>query len=311
MTSYFSDAFEALASAFSALLWPAIVFAAIALAARGFASIHTARAAAGEVRTNMLLLAVDAMLVAPVLALLLAAIGAWMQANGLRLFPAEEWVTLPQWLVLIIAVFVGDLVGYWRHRLEHTAFLWPTHAIHHSDTAMTWTTLFRFHPLNRFTTALIDTTALALLGLPPWALAANLLIRHYYGMFIHMDLPWTYGPLGRIFVSPAMHRWHHIRDANGAGVNFATVFSVFDQVWRTHHVPGPCTAPLGVRDDIGRGAIAQLIWPMRAAWAPAQRLLQRTRLSRVCCANPPRETPGSSKLDRELQLAWTARSKKP
>jgi sterol desaturase/sphingolipid hydroxylase (fatty acid hydroxylase superfamily) len=264
MTNYFSTALEALWTAFSALLWPAIIFAAIALAARGFASLDTARAASGEVRTNMILLAVDAGFVAPLLALMVAAVGALMQSNGLRLFTVEAWSTLPAWLVLLTAVFAGDFVGYWRHRLEHTAFLWPTHAIHHSDTAMTWTTLFRFHPLNRLTTALIDTSALALLGLPPWALAANLLLRHYYGMFIHMDVPWTYGPLGRVLVSPAMHRWHHIRDSDGAGVNFATVFSVFDQAFRTHHVPGPCTLPLGVRDDIGQGALAQLIWPVRA-----------------------------------------------
>lgn len=258
-----ADAATTLWTAFSALLWPAIVFTAIALAARGFASLNTARAASSEVRTNMILLAVDAALIAPLLALMVAAVGAWMQSNGLRFFSTEVWSALPAWLVLFIAVFIGDFVGYWRHRLEHTSLLWPTHAIHHSDTAMTWTTLFRFHPLNRLTTALIDTSALALLGLPPWALATNLLIRHYYGMFIHMDLPWTYGPLGRALVSPAMHRWHHVRDADGAGANFATVFSVFDQAFRTHHVPGPCTVPLGVRDDIGAGALAQLVWPLR------------------------------------------------
>jgi sterol desaturase/sphingolipid hydroxylase (fatty acid hydroxylase superfamily) len=187
----------------------------------------------------------------------------------LRLFSADAWSVFPAWLVGLVAIFAGDFIGYWRHRLEHTPFLWPAHAIHHSDTTMTWTTLFRFHPLNRLTTALIDTTGLALLGLPPWALAANLLIRHYYGMFIHMDVPWTYGPLGRVLVSPAMHRWHHIRDSDGAGVNFATVFSVFDQAFRTHHVPGPCTVPLGVRDDIGQGALAQLLWPLKALWKRA------------------------------------------
>jgi len=261
-----STAANALWTAFSALLWPAIIFAAIALAARGFASLNTARAASGEVRTNMILLAVDAVLIAPILALLVTAAGAWIQTNGLPLFSAEQWSTLPASLVLFTAVLIGDFVGYWRHRLEHTALLWPTHAIHHSDTAMTWTTLFRFHPLNRLTTALIDTSVLALLGLPPWALATNLLIRHYYGMFIHMNLDWTYGRLGRVFVSPAMHRWHHIRDADGAGVNFATVFSVFDQAFRTYHVPGPCNVPLGVRDGIGQGAIAQLMWPFKAMW---------------------------------------------
>ncbi len=70
--------------------------------------------------------------------------------------------------------------------------------IHHSDTDMTWLTLSRFHPINRITTALIDTFFLALLGFPTWALVANNLVRHYYGEFIHADLPWTYGRFGTL-----------------------------------------------------------------------------------------------------------------
>jgi len=92
------------------------------------------------------------------------------------------------------------------------------------------------------------------------------MIRHYYGQFIHADLPWTYGPLKLLFVSPVMHRWHHARDVVGTGSNFATVFSVFDQVWGTYHAPGPCNVPLGVNDDMGQGTIRQLLYPF-VAWA--------------------------------------------
>lgn len=263
-------AWDALWAAYSDLLLPALIFAAIALAVRGIAALRTARAASDEVRTNLILFTLDIIFVTPVLALLLGATGAWLQRHGLTL-PANTWEALPVWLVGFIAVFAGDFVAYWRHRFEHTNALWPTHAIHHSDTAMTWTTGLRFHPFNRLTTALIDTTALALLGLPIWALVANNLIRHYYGLFIHMDLPWTYGALSRVFVSPAMHRWHHIRDANGAGANFATVFSVFDQAFGTYHVPGPCNVPPGVREVIGKSAWRQLLWPFAALWRYALR----------------------------------------
>ena len=247
------------------LALPALGFAALALIVRGAASLTTARAATREVRTNMLLFLFDIIAISPLLAIAVAAMGAAIQQHGFILIAPATWNALPVWLVGFIAVFAGDFIAYWRHRLEHTAPLWPAHAIHHSDTAMTWTTGLRFHPINRFSTAIIDTGLLALLGLPPWALAANNLIRHYYGFFVHVDLPWTFGPLGRVFVSPAMHRWHHIRDADGAGVNFATMFSVFDQAFGTYYVPGPCTVPLGVRDEIGGGAIAMLAWPFKVA----------------------------------------------
>lgn len=266
MSEIVTHAWSALWSAASGLFWPALTFAAIALAARGVAALRTARAASGEVRTNLILFALDVILVTPLLATGITFVGALIQAAGWQVLAPEQWSLLPIWAVWFIALFAGDFIAYWRHRLEHTALLWPTHAIHHSDTAMTWTTGLRFHPFNRVTTAFIDTTFLALLGLPPWALLINNLVRHYYGLFIHMDLPWTYGPFGRVFVSPAMHRWHHVRDADGAGVNFATVFSVFDQAFRTYHVPGPCNVPLGVRDNLGHGPFGQLAWPFVAAW---------------------------------------------
>jgi len=94
-----------------------------------------------------------------------------------------------------IAVFAGDFIGYWRHRLEHSQWLWPSHAIHHSDTEMTWLTLLRFHPINRLSSLILDYAFLLMLGLPPYALIVNNLVRHYYGMVIHADLPWTYGRL--------------------------------------------------------------------------------------------------------------------
>lgn len=240
----------------------ALAFAALAFLARGAASLRTARAASREVRVNLTLFVIDLLLVSPALALTLAALAGWMQGSGVALFSPAHWSAWPAWSVALLAVFAGDFIGYLRHRLEHTPPLWPAHAIHHSDTAMTWTTGLRFHPINRFSTGLIDTAFLALIGFPPWALVVNNLVRHYYGLFIHMDLPWTYGPLGRVLVSPAMHRWHHVREGQGVGANFATVFSVFDQAFHTHHAPGPCNAPLGVPDAVGSSALALLWWPV-------------------------------------------------
>lgn len=276
MTEFFNDTAASLLANARDLALPALGFAALALIVRGAASFATARAATSEVRTNMLLFVFDIIAISPLLAIAIAAMGAAIQQHSFVLVSPATWHALPLWFVCFVAVFAGDFIAYWRHRLEHTAPLWPAHAIHHSDTAMTWTTGLRFHPINRFSTALIDTGLLALLGLPPWALAANNLIRHYYGLFVHIDLPWTYGPLGRVFVSPAMHRWHHIRDADGAGANFATMFSVFDQAFGTYHVPGPCAVPLGVRDAIGAGPIAMLLWPFKVIF----RMLKPSSLGR-------------------------------
>ena len=125
---------------------------------------------------------------------------------------------------------------------------------------MTWLTLQRFHPVNRLSTYVIDTGVLALAGFPPYALVANNLLRHFYGYLIHANLPWTYGPAAYVFVSPAMHRWHHAADPHFFQKNFATVFSIFDRLFGTYCVPGPCRAPLGVTDGIERTLFAQLCY---------------------------------------------------
>jgi sterol desaturase/sphingolipid hydroxylase (fatty acid hydroxylase superfamily) len=82
-------------------------------------------------------------------------------------------------------------------------------------------------------------------------------------MLIHADLPWTYGRLGKVFVSPAMHRWHHARDAAAYNTNYATVFSIFDRTFGTFRVPGPCDAPLGISEEMGAGIAGQLAHPFR------------------------------------------------
>jgi sterol desaturase/sphingolipid hydroxylase (fatty acid hydroxylase superfamily) len=257
-------AWVALADAILALIIPTVFFVLLALAMKRREALGAARRAAHEVRINLTFYFLDAVFVVPVLGVLSVAIAAFMINSGLVLVPAGLWVSAGTFVTVIAAVFLGDFIAYWRHRLEHTKWLWPTHAIHHSDEEMTWLTLNRFHPINRLTTTLIDSAFLVAMGLPAWAVIANNLVRNYYGYFIHADLPWTYGPLGKVFVSPAMHQWHHAKDVKYAGTNFATVFSIFDRVFGTFALPGPCNVPLGIEQDIGRNVSGQLAHPFRS-----------------------------------------------
>jgi sterol desaturase/sphingolipid hydroxylase (fatty acid hydroxylase superfamily) len=249
-----------------ALVWPALFFAVLALAIKQREAITGVRRACLELRSNLGLHFADALFVAPAAAAIVIAIQAFVSSSGLALVSPSTWRELQPIAVLPIVLLAGDFIGYWRHRIEHLPLLWPAHAIHHSDTQVSWLTLSRFHPLNRFTTVGIDTAGLAILGFPDWALAVNFLIRHYYGMFIHADLPWTYGVWGRLLVSPAMHRWHHVLHGTGVGSNFATLFSVFDRAFGTFYVPGVCSKPLGVEGGTGRGLIGQLVYPFML-WA--------------------------------------------
>ncbi len=243
----------------------AVGFFLLALLVKGARAVADGRAAAAETKRNLVLYVMDSLTVGPALAMASSAVYAIMHAPGAVYAGAVLWDKIGPVGTLFAAVFVCDFLGYWNHRLFHTSVLWPSHAIHHSDTKMTWFTLVRMHPFDRFGT-LIDLIGMILLGLPDWAVVTAVLVRHYWGHLIHADLPWTLGKLDWIFISPAMHRWHHAREYRGSGVNFATVFSVFDRAFGTFYAPGVCDQPTGVQEEIAPGLTGAYLHPVRT-WA--------------------------------------------
>ena len=277
LQAFSADSADSLWKATQILALSFVFFGGLALLVKGREAIEEAKRARRETSVNLWLFLLDALIFGPILAVVVRVIRISVSGSPFELVRPEWWDALPIAATAVAAVLAGDFISYWRHRLEHTRLLWPSHAIHHSDTEMTWLTLSRFHPINRFTTLVVDTAFLAVIGFPAWALVFNVMLRYFYGEFIHADFPWTYGPLGRVFVSPVMHRWHHARDVTGAGSNFATVFSVFDQAFGTYYVPRVCDVPLGVNDDMGQGTMGQLTYPF-VEWGG--RIADRIRPSR-------------------------------
>ena len=270
MTPYLTEVASRIVQPFVGVLAPMIAcalgFAALACLTKGSrGALAGARAAAGQTRINLVMSAIDTVAIGPILAVGSAAVIGGLTAHGLHLDSTRIWTWVGRWPTVAVAVVLGDFLGYWRHRAQHSRWLWPAHAVHHSDTELTWLSLERMHPIDRVG-SLADMVILSALGLPVWALAANALVRHYWGYVIHADLPWTFGKAGWAINSPAMHRWHHARDVEGSGHNFATVFSVWDRAFDTYHQPGPCTAPLGVTEDMGRGALGQYAHPLKTWW---------------------------------------------
>jgi sterol desaturase/sphingolipid hydroxylase (fatty acid hydroxylase superfamily) len=237
----------------------AVVFGAVALAAKGRAAFAGLRTLAGEVRTSAAFAVCNRLVVNPTLSLCAAFVGVRLREHLPHL--PDFHLPLGDWPTLFAVVVAGDFVGYWRHRLQHSRWLWPAHAVHHGDRRLCWFSLERMHPLDELW-LLIDMTVLGLIGFPFWALAANTIVRHFWGYFIHCDLPWTLGKAGLVMCSPVMHRWHHAREIEGFGCNFATMFSVFDRAFGTYYAPHPRPV-VGLDEDLGQGAAAQFAHPFR------------------------------------------------
>jgi sterol desaturase/sphingolipid hydroxylase (fatty acid hydroxylase superfamily) len=227
---------EALRTELVELLPMAVVFGLLALALKRGAVFSGIRRARGEIVTNLALLLVNAVVVVPLLAIPLM--------TGKSLLPRPEvlvafWEGVPGLLPLFVAIVLIDFAGYWRHRLEHTRALWPVHATHHADEAMNWLSLRRKHPLGEALSLLFDNLPVILLGLPFWAIAIAFMLRSWWGYFVHADVPWTLGPVGRVMISPAAHRLHHIRDERLMGTNFGNTVTLWDRVFGTYMDPAP------------------------------------------------------------------------
>lgn len=231
-------------------------------AARGSAALAIAWRGRREFSTNLGIWLTDIAVVAPLVivpaVLLTKAIPAPAALVTL-------WQDVPPVVVALAALLAGDLIGYWRHRCEHNRWIWPAHAVHHSDEEMGWSAVYRIHPFNRLSTVTIDVFALSLLGFPPAAVALNFVVRNAWGTFIHADLPWTLGAIGRVLISPAAHRVHHAADEALAGSNFATVFTFWDRAFGTWQSPqGLEQVATGIAGG-SRGFIGELARPFEAA----------------------------------------------
>jgi sterol desaturase/sphingolipid hydroxylase (fatty acid hydroxylase superfamily) len=180
---------------------------------------------------------------------------------------------LPIWQQGLIAIVVGDFVGYWTHRLNHTRQLWDYHAIHHSSEVMDWLTAVRLHPVNDVIAKVSQASPVLLLGLSPISVEMYVPILSAYVAMIHANIRWTYGPFRYVLASPAFHRWHHTREKEGHGKNFAGLFPIFDVIFGTFYMPkGKQPRNFGLEGEVMPDSfVVQMLYPFRK-WRFVQRL---------------------------------------
>lgn len=136
-----------------------------------------------------------------------------------------------QALVYMVAV---DLLVYWIHRAQHSfRFLWAFHSTHHSQTELNFLTSQRVHPLDRLFQDTLMFVPMRLLGFDEAAWIPMYLWGEFSLAAQHSRIPWRYGPLYRVVVSPAFHNFHHSVDPAHHNRNFAGLFSFWDYVFGT------------------------------------------------------------------------------
>jgi sterol desaturase/sphingolipid hydroxylase (fatty acid hydroxylase superfamily) len=162
-------------------------------------------------------------------AALLGSHAGWIEAGW-----TAQW---PGWLLVGLTLVAMDGANWVAHYADHRlAPLWRLHAVHHSQEELSVLTSFRAHPLVHTNGFLLATVpVVVLMGSRPMA---PVLITGYVclGTLTHTNVRWTFGPLGRLVVSPAYHRLHHSLDGP-QGLNLGIVLTIWDVMSRRARFP--------------------------------------------------------------------------
>lgn len=167
-------------------------------------------------------------------------------------------LSLGFWFELPLALVLADVAGYWSHRMRHRGALWHFHAIHHSPTRLDALAAARMHPVDDIIDNTLVGLALFLAGFSAEVIFTIGPILFAHIALTHANVTWSFGPLRKIFVSPAIHRAHH---EVGEGKNYAGMFSFIDVIFATYAEPKG--EPHGAGEDIPESLVAHLVWPIR------------------------------------------------
>jgi sterol desaturase/sphingolipid hydroxylase (fatty acid hydroxylase superfamily) len=183
--------------------------------------------------------------------------------GGLFRLPSSGWGLVPAIALYALAMDLGEYVF---HRAQHRfPVLWAMHSFHHSDRALNISTTQRHFWAEQ---AIKSATIYLAVGL---LFRANDRILVIYGVlsfwnFVsHMNLRLGFGPVWFLLNSPQFHRVHHSSRREHYDRNFDGLFTIFDAIFRTAHVPAPEEYPsTGLEDeDIPRSLTEAVLWPMR------------------------------------------------
>src|SRR5205085_574315 len=133
------------------------------------------------------------------------------------------------------------------------------------DGEMDWIVSFRFHWMEVVVYKALQFVPLAFFGFGATAVMTHAIVGTLIGHLNHANLDWGYGPWRYLLNNPRMHLWHHDYDAPaGRAKNFGIIFSVWDFVFRTAHVPDHPPRKLGFPgvEEFPTNFFTQEIWPI-------------------------------------------------
>jgi lathosterol oxidase len=134
---------------------------------------------------------------------------------------------VPLWLAVLLALVALDAGNYLAHYCLHRFnALWEFHQVHHSSRELDWLATFRSHIGEQILRRLLAPVLLILFGFPLNAVIIAGSIFIAWGIFNHANIRLNLRFLERVFITPRLHRTHHLNDAPVS--NLGTFFTFWD-----------------------------------------------------------------------------------
>lgn len=174
----------------------------------------------------------------------------------------------------LVLLGLADVLAYWAHRLNHTRWLWSTHAAHHSARHLSWTSRNRESPVHKVLIALPWTVA-GMFGVVKGAFVPVMVVHAMmaHDAFIHSNIRVRSRLVTWVFMTGEHHFIHHATDPAIRESNFGFFFTFWDRLFGTYRDPRtvPRDFPLGLDYEVETWRLALGIPARRPAVAtPAQ-----------------------------------------
>ena len=193
---------------------------------------------------------------------------------------------VPQSLPVIVRLAIGAVVldfgRWWQHWAHHhVAWLWPFHAVHHSQKELNLFSEHRVHVVHYFTRYTLSVLPMLMLKLQEPAVTWWILLLAWHARLYHANIRSNFGPLRYLFVTPQSHRMHHSRDAAHFNCNYGATLSIWDYLFGTQFRRYDLYPETGIDDEkfpaetaqsvssVLATPVRQLLYPFQQLWKSA------------------------------------------
>lgn len=180
---------------------------------------------------------------------LLHASARWGELHVVGLLPR---LPLPPGTEGWVGFLLFDLWMYAWHRANHgIPLLWRFHRVHHTDDTLDASSAYRFHLGEMVLSTVLRLAVIPLLGISLELLVLYELILQPVILFHHSNIAlpeWIDRRMRTLIVSPNMHRVHHSDLPEETNSNYASIFSIWDRVWKTYRQRETGTLRYGLKE---------------------------------------------------------------